>query len=1381
MTNNFFFRTNMSKSRNRNSSRSRTTRFEALESRLPLTTLPAGFQESLVANLNAVTGDFASDGHYFVANKFGSVRVIEPDGVLVSQPFISIPVDTYADRGLIAVAVDPNFEQNKFVYILYTAAVPSNPNVPNNGAITRLIRVTASPTNHAAVLPNSTVVLVDGILSETGLHQGGFLDFGADGMLYVGVGDGEVGTKAQDLNSIQGKVLRLDVANYPNIIPSDNPFVGQAGKRGEIWAYGFRNPFSGAIKPGTNTVVVNDVGSNQFEEINIVQRGGNYGWPLAEGSSTNPNYINPIYSYAHNGGGAAVVGGSFYTNTTAVFPGSYQDQYFFADIVQGFIKTLDINTGVVQDFATGAEFITDTDIAPDGTLYWVTVKSFNSAVYRISYENTANRAPTAIATANITDGISPLIVAFSGVTSTDPDNDPLFYEWDFGDGTTGTGSTISKTYTVNGTYNATLTVRDRSTGGLSNTATAIQISVGNNQPTATILTPVVNSTYRAGSTISFSATGTDLEDGVLPDSAFTWSFEFGHNTHFHSGGAPLVGSKSGSFIIPITGEIDPDQYYRIILTVTDSQGLSNQYLRDVFPELSDFTLTTNIPGLSISLDSQPKTTPDTTIGVVGMLRTLSAPLNQVLNNTVYAFTGWSDNGASTHTIATPEVSTTYTANYANGLSASYVSSPPTSWRRYQFQTYNMTVTNTGLVTWNATGLDQVRLGVYFEALNDLPYTWTSEPIRFALPYDVAPGQSATITVSVGAPGPIADYVLRQRMVKEYVGWFDQLQKTDVKVGLLLATYAFDFPALWDTGVTRTIPVTLQNIGNETWNVTGPNIVNLGVYFDAPNDLPYTWATEPVRIRLPRNIAPGESVTVDAVVTSPLTAGPNKLRFRLVKEGIGWSDQVVGLDVSLGTLKSSFAASTLATNWNAGETKTTNVTVTNTGTITWRAAGSTPVNLGYYWDAPDDSAFSWSSEPLRVALPNDVAPGQSVTIPISVIAPTSIGQHVLRFRLIQLSVGWFEEVQKFNIMVGGLAASYTTTASNNWGIGATKTFTTTVTNTGTEIWLASKGQLAVYFDAPNDLPYSWTTPPTYVNLLSDLAPGQSQILTVTATSPVTVGSYILRQRMVYEGGTFFNQLHKSNVTVALDALVANYSVTPTTTWYTKQSQQISIRLTNTGTATWSNTGPNRVRLGAYFGASSDASNSWPTEPSRFELPSNVAPGESVTMTISVRAPATAGESVLRFRMVQEGVRWFDYMQKNNTVIYALSANYSGTIPTTWFPNETKTYQITLTNTTGLTWNATGANPVRLGVYFNGSSDAVYAWPSEPKRISLPYDVAPGASVTLNVLLTAPSISGTYTLRHRIVKEGIGWSEDLYKAIASISSIAPISSAQRRIRV
>ena len=152
--------------------------------------------------------------------------------------------------------------------------------------------------------------MLDGIPSQTGIHQGGLLRFGADGMLYMGVGEGDVPQNAQDLSNIFGKVLRLDVENYPNIIPADNPFVGQAGVRPEIWAYGFRNPFSGGVEPGTNNVFVNDVGNNTWEEVNRLVKGGNYGWPLAEGMSDNPNFVNPLFTYNHNGEGAAVDGGT---------------------------------------------------------------------------------------------------------------------------------------------------------------------------------------------------------------------------------------------------------------------------------------------------------------------------------------------------------------------------------------------------------------------------------------------------------------------------------------------------------------------------------------------------------------------------------------------------------------------------------------------------------------------------------------------------------------------------------------------------------------------------------------------------------------------------------------------------------------------------------------------------------------------------------------------------------------------------------------------------------------------------------------------------------------------------------------------------------------
>ena len=574
-------------SHRRAAARRRRPLVEQLEARDLLSTLPAGFSETRITGGYPVAQDFAPDGHLFVAHKSGALTLVEPDGTPLATPFYSVAVDGYRDRGLTGVVVDPDYETNHYVYIYYTAAVPSNPDVAENGAVNKLVRLTASATNHEVANPASAVVILDNIPSPTGIHQGGFLHFGADGMLYIGIGEGDVAPNSQDLSNLYGKILRLDVSNTstsnPYVIPPDNPFAGQAGKRAEIWASGFRNPYSGNIDPLTGLIYVNDVGNVEWEEVNQLSRGGNYGWPLAEGATTNPTLVSPIYAYNHNGGGAAVVGGAFYRGSS--FPGEYQGKYFFADLVQGEIRVLDPATHQATVFATNVPYPTDTDFSPDGDLFYTTVEQFAAAVYKVEYTSTGNRAPSAVATADVLSGLAPLTVHFSGAASTDPDGDQLFYAWDFGDGTTATGISATHPYTVNGPYSAVLTVSDRPAGGLSSTAT-LAITVGNRSPLPVIDLPLATDTYQAGQTILFAGSATDPEDGSLPSSALRWSFQFGHNTHFHDFIAPVEGAASGSFTIDRFGETAPDQYYRIFLTATDAGGLTTTVYRDLHPQLS---------------------------------------------------------------------------------------------------------------------------------------------------------------------------------------------------------------------------------------------------------------------------------------------------------------------------------------------------------------------------------------------------------------------------------------------------------------------------------------------------------------------------------------------------------------------------------------------------------------------------------------------------------------------------------------------------------------------------------------------------------------------------------------------------------------------------
>jgi hypothetical protein len=185
----------------------------------------------------------------------------------------------------------------------------------------------------------------------------------------------------------------------------------------------------------------------------------------------------------------------------------------------------------------------------------------------------------------------------------------------------------------------------------------------NNPPSGTITLPATGTPYRAGDTISYAATGTDPEDGDLPGSAFTWTVVFHHDTHTHPFLPATSGATGGSFVIPTTGETATNVWYRIHLTVTDSGGLTHNAFRDVQPRTVTLQLATSPAGLQVTLEGQPQATPLSGPSVVGMSRTLGVVSPQSAGGVTYEFVSWSDGGAATHTIATPDTATTYTATF----------------------------------------------------------------------------------------------------------------------------------------------------------------------------------------------------------------------------------------------------------------------------------------------------------------------------------------------------------------------------------------------------------------------------------------------------------------------------------------------------------------------------------------------------------------------------------------------------------------------------------------------------------------------------------------------------------------------------------------------
>ncbi|MFZ2522370.1 MAG: Ig-like domain-containing protein [Minisyncoccia bacterium] len=559
--------------------------------------LPAGFEFQTVAGgFDLPTSmAFSSDGRIFVAEKGGAVKVVK-NGTLLSTPVIILSdINTYGDRGLIGLTLDPDFATNGYMYLLYTYENTPGFNIAGPKTA-RLVRVTVigdtSDESTKIVLLGSVggnistpscedyPITADCIPSDSLSHSAGGLRFGPDGKLYATLGDGASfdfpdpkSLKAQNADSLAGKVIRI---NTDGTAPTDNPFYNgiNTANRSKVFALGLRNAFRFNFRPGNDALFLGDVGWNTWEEINRVVSGGNYGWPCREGAGITPGGLgctptstttDPVYAYAHDVNGAgSVTAGTFPTGTA--YPASFDNTYFFGDYAQNWIKTMTLDsnnqmTGL-QSFATGidgtngpVDFVT----GPEGNIYFLSI--YTGELNRINY-TLGNRQPIAQISATPTSGLSPLNVSFFSTGSTDPDGNPITFLWNFGDSATSSLANPVHIYPNNGTYNATLTVFDNQ-GGLN--IKSQTITVGNQAPTATIISPTSGSLYSPGQIVNLTGSGSDPETGSLPGTALSWRVILHHNIHIH-----VIYTATGtnpSFVAP--DHLDLDVYVEIELTATD--------------------------------------------------------------------------------------------------------------------------------------------------------------------------------------------------------------------------------------------------------------------------------------------------------------------------------------------------------------------------------------------------------------------------------------------------------------------------------------------------------------------------------------------------------------------------------------------------------------------------------------------------------------------------------------------------------------------------------------------------------------------------------------------------------------------------------------------
>ncbi len=695
----------------------------ALPAHTAYAAIPTGFVDEVVANVPLPTAlAFTPDGRLLIAQQTGQLRVFQNGGLVSASALdLSSKLCSNNERGLLGIAVDPNFASNNYIYLYYTFdklgddvcrmgdPAPENP-------VNQVARFVLPANN--VVNPASEKVILSNIQSNWGNHNAGDLNFGSDGWLYISTGDGgREAVPPRLVSNINGKILRILPAADGSYGFAGNPYANTSGVRkcgdpaalpggtgacGEVYNHGLRNPFRFSFKPGTNQFYINDVGQGNWEEIDESAPGADYGWNLREGpctypalgcGNTPPGITDPIYSYNHTTGCASITGGDF--APANVWPAPYNGAYFYSDYVCGKIFRLTTSPPyVAEEFVTGLGVNSAVTMifGPYGStqaLYYTNYAN-GGQIRRIRYTS-GNQPPAAQFGANPTSGTAPLTVNFSGAGSSDPENSPLTYDWDFGDGTTSSNnstSTIQKVYNSNGNYTARLTVKD--SAGLASSAATLQISVGtagNTPPTPAINTPASGALFFVGQSIQLNGNAIDTQDGTLSASALSWQVLQHHldsrnptNRHTHPYLPPTTGNNL-TITAPDMEDIYAfESYLEVRLTATDSLGASTTITREWRPKRVIATFSIQPSGLTLSVNGIGSLSPRSFFVWQGTALNVSLNSPQTLSGTIYQFSSWSDGGAQSHQITMPGVDTTYTALFAaqSGPTPTNTSIPPTS-------------------------------------------------------------------------------------------------------------------------------------------------------------------------------------------------------------------------------------------------------------------------------------------------------------------------------------------------------------------------------------------------------------------------------------------------------------------------------------------------------------------------------------------------------------------------------------------------------------------------------------------------------------------------------------------------------------------------------
>jgi glucose/arabinose dehydrogenase len=590
-------------------------------------TVPEGFEATRVLETAMPTAlAFLPAGELLVATKAGKLLALAP-GERTPRAILDLTarVCQEGERGLVGLAVDPDFATRPFVYLYYTRSTGDC----RVKAVNRLARFSVRA--DGTVDARSERVLLDRIPSPSRYHIGGDVQFGKDGFLYISVGDGlchhsirrtQFGpggctghsgvrnSAAREPDVLVGKILRIDrhghapEANGGGVRCALSGRTRTGARCREIFASGLRNPFRMAFDadaPGTR-FFINDVGEEDWEEVNVGRLGAHYGWNLREGrcpaggatrcGPPPPGLTDPLFAYHQSAGRPdgpghrgceAITGGAFVPEGS--WPAAYARDYLFADYVCGKIIRLEREGGYhrTQTLIGGLGASSAVHLrfgpGPEGAALYFTTLGDGGAVWRVDHVP-GNRRPAAAAAATPAFGALPLTTTFDARASADPDGDALEYRWDFGDGTSARGANpvVTHLYALPGVRRATLRVHD--VHGAVSAPLELLVHPGNAPPVLEVAGP---HRYRIGERMVLRATATDPQDGPLDPALTRWQVLLVHQRHTH----PYLDAQGPALRVRAPRKLGGHDLrttrLRVRVSAADGAGLAAESVRELRP------------------------------------------------------------------------------------------------------------------------------------------------------------------------------------------------------------------------------------------------------------------------------------------------------------------------------------------------------------------------------------------------------------------------------------------------------------------------------------------------------------------------------------------------------------------------------------------------------------------------------------------------------------------------------------------------------------------------------------------------------------------------------------------------------------------------------